>query len=86
MSKNEYSGVGKEHHIVKVHPDGMILKLDDGSVWDVRVGPSTKVALWYPLQRIIVEAIQGASGSYSLKNLDTSGPDVVEVNFKKYHL
>jgi hypothetical protein len=34
MSKN-YSGLGVEHHIVRVRKYGTVLQLDDGSQWDM---------------------------------------------------
>lgn len=78
MENDEYAGLNQEHLIVKVYKDGMRLKLDDGSVWEIAPGPSTKVICWYPTQRVRVEY---EDENYLITNLDTSGPDTVEAKF-----
>ena len=73
MPEDEYSVVG-EHSVRKVHPYGLSVTLDDGSVWDIQPGPSTRVCLWYEQQRIQVES---NGTQFRLTNLYTSGPDTV---------
>ena len=77
MAPSEYSGVGQERHVSEIKNDGLVVCLDDGSVWDISVGDNTKTLCWYPTMRIIVEEGGGSMYPFSLKNLDTAGPDVV---------
>ena len=82
MKWNEYAGVGQEHHVAKVHQDGTILTLEDGSVWDIPIGAATMVAHWYPSQRVIVRENEAVSEGYVLINVETSGPDVVTAHVR----
>ena len=66
----------EEFHIMAVHEDGMHVLLEDGSSWDIRPGPSTKVVLWRPSQRVMIEKVDRASG-YMLTNLDTNSDERV---------
>lgn len=83
MKWSEYAGVGQEHRVAKVHHDGTILTLEDGSVWDIPVGAAMTVAHWFPSQRIMVRVREAESESYALINMDTSGPDVVAAHVKR---
>ena len=82
MAQTDYPGTGQEHHILKVQKDGLVVCLDDGSVWDVSVGDHTKSICWYPTMRIVVEKNDSPTHPFSLKNLDTAGPDVVRASVK----
>jgi hypothetical protein len=62
--------------VMAVHEDGMHVLLEDGSSWDIQPGPSTKVVLWTPSQRVTIERVD-EGGGYMLTNLDTSSPDRV---------
>ena len=59
----------EERLITDVHQYGMHVLLDDDSSWDIQPGPSTKVILWSPTQRVAVE--EGDEGEFILTNLDT---------------
>jgi hypothetical protein len=61
-------------NIMAVHEDGLHLQLSDGSTWDIAPGPSAKVLLWCPPQRVTVEEAE-ETGDYIITNLDTGGPD-----------
>ena len=82
MVQTDYPGTGQEHHILEVQEDGLVVCLDDGSVWDVSVGDDTISFLWYPTMRIVVEKNDSPTHPFSLKNLDTAGPDVVRASVK----
>lgn len=82
MGQSTYSGIGQEHHVLEVRKDGLIVCLDDGSVWDVSVGEHTKSLCWYPTMRIVVEENDSAMYPFNLKNLDTAGPDVVRASLR----
>lgn len=71
MAKMEYFGVGQEHHIQDVKPDGRRLELDDLSRWEIQPGHSTQVVCWYPTQRVLVEE-SNAKGHYPITNLETN--------------
>ncbi len=77
MARTKYSGLGEEHHVLEVGKDGLVVCLDDGSVWDISVGDNTKSVCWYPTMRIVVEENDSPESTFRLKNLDTAGPDVV---------
>ena len=79
MSTKEDEEELEELLIMAVHEDGMHVLLDDGSSWDIQPGPSTKVALWYPSQRITIEE-DDENDEYILTNLDTRVPDRVPVS------
>ena len=66
-----------ELHIVDIHEDGLVVRLDDGSSWNVPVGDHTKSMCWYPTMRIVVEETGSSLYPFTLTNLDTAGPDVV---------
>ena len=83
MKWSEYAGVGQEHHVAKVHQDGTILTLEDGSVWDIPADAAMTVAHWSPSQRIMVRVREAESESYALINMDTSGPDVVAAHVRR---
>lgn len=69
-----------EVHILKVGKDGLVVHLDDGSVWNISVGDNTKSICWYPTMRVIVEKSDSAIYPFILTNLDTAGPDVVHAS------
>lgn len=69
--------MSEEHHILQIRDDGLVVCLDDGSVWDVSVGDNTKSICWYPTMRIAVEENDSPIYPFTLTNLDTAGPDVV---------
>jgi len=81
MSKN-YSGLGVEHHIVRVRKYGTVLQLDDGSQWDIPPGDSTIAVCWYESQRVVVEESDNDLYPYKVTNLDTSTPDVIKGNLR----
>jgi hypothetical protein len=81
MSKN-YGGLGAEHHIANVRKYGMVVRLDDGSEWDVPPGDSTIAACWYETQRVVVEESEHDLYPYKLTNLNTSTPDVIKANLR----
>ena len=63
--------------ITNVTEDGLEVSLDNGSVWTINTGDSTKSACWYPTQRIETE--KHKEFTY-LINLDTAGPDRVRAS------
>ncbi|HXG50022.1 MAG TPA: hypothetical protein VNN77_01275 [candidate division Zixibacteria bacterium] len=67
-----------ELHITAVRNDGLIIELDDGSSWDVSVGDNTKSICWYPTMRVIIAETGLSPYPFTLTNLDTAGPDVVQ--------
>ena len=77
MARSEYSGLGEEHHILEVRKIGLVVCLDDGSVWDVSVADNTKSICWYPTMRVVVGENDSTTYPFTLKNLDTAGSDVV---------
>lgn len=77
MARREYAGIGEEHHVLEVRKDGLVVCLDDGSVWDVSVGEHTKSICWYPTMRVVVEENDSPMYPFTLTNLDTAGPDSV---------
>lgn len=82
MARSEYSGIGQERHVLEIKRNGLIVCLDDGSVWDISVGDNTKSVCWYPTIRIVVEENDDSVYPFSLKNLDTAGPDVVRASLR----
>jgi len=82
MAHSQYSGTGQEHHISDVKKDGLVVCLDDGSVWDVSVGEHTKSICWYPTMRVVVEENDSSTHPFNLKNLDTAGPDIVRASLR----
>lgn len=68
----------RQCHIERVEDDGAIVRFDDGSIWEVSIGDSTKRLLWYPTMRVSVEAADDSLFPFRLTNLDTAGPDVVK--------
>lgn len=83
MPTHVYPGLGEQHLVRKVGEMGLRVTLDDGSVWEVRHGDSSKTALWYPTQRIIVKAADDESYPYRLKNLDTYQEEEVESRLRR---
>jgi hypothetical protein len=77
-----YSSIGKEHHVLAIQNDGLIVRLDDGSVWDVSVGEHTKTICWYLNMRVVVEESGDPVFGFVLRNLDTVGPDTVRARPK----
>ena len=82
MARSQYSSLGEERHVLEVRKDGLVVCLDDGSVWDVSAGDNTKSICWYPTMRIVVEENDSPEYTFSLKNLDTAGPDVVRASLR----
>ena len=82
MVRSDYPGIGQEHHILEIREDGLVVCLDDGSVWDVSVGDNTKSVCWYPTMRILVDENDSPMYPFSMKNLDTAGPDVVRASLR----
>lgn len=77
MTTNAENEESEVLYVEAVHEDGLHLLLSDGSSWDIEPGPSTKVLLWYPSQRVTVEQAEDTD-SYLITNLDTSEPDRVD--------
>jgi hypothetical protein len=80
--ESQYSGLGEEHHILNVEDDGLVVCLNDGSVWDISVGENTKSILWYPTMRVVVEKAADQMYPFRLKNLATAGPDEVRASLR----
>lgn len=73
----------KEYSILKVAKNGLTVKLNDGSRWEISVGDSTKTSCWYETMHIqITEDSEDTQYSFRLTNLNTSTPDVVRARKK----
>ena len=67
-----------ETNIVEINIDDLQISLMDGSVWMLaNAGDISKVAMWYAPQHIEIEE---DNGEYILCNLDTDGPEKVQVS------
>jgi len=67
-----------ETNIIEIDIDNLQISLMDGSVWTLaNVGDISKVAIWYPSQRIILEE---KNGNFIMTNLDTYEQDKVKVS------
>ena len=67
-----------ETNIMEINIDELEISLMDGSTWTlVNVGDISKVAIWYPTQRIKIEE---NNGQYALTNLDTYEQDKIKVS------
>jgi len=53
VRRGERSGCEDGHWIESVLSDGSIIKLEDGSVWEVEAGDTVDSALWLPVSNII---------------------------------
>lgn len=80
MARDHHSETRDELHVLEVKNDGLVVHLDDGSVWDVSVGDNTKSICWYPTMRVVVEEAASSTHSFTLTNMDTAGPDIVRAS------
>lgn len=80
MARDHHSDTRDELYVLEVKNDGLVVHLDDGSVWDVSVGDNTKSICWYPTMRVVVEEAESSTHSFTLTNMDTAGPDVVRAS------
>jgi len=67
-----------EFNILKINANKLKITLTDGSVWLlVNAGDISKIAIWYPTQRIEVEE---DDGKYNLCNLDTYEKEKIQAS------
>ena len=67
-----------ETNIMEINVDDLQISLMDGSVWTLgNVGDISKVAIWYPPQRIKLEE---KNGKFTMTNLDTYEQDKIKVS------
>ena len=66
-----YSGVGESHTLDTVGADGEILKLDDGSIWQVSSVDQVDTSLWLATEDILVIDSKNPSYPYLRINTDS---------------
>jgi tetratricopeptide (TPR) repeat protein len=73
ISKEEYLGLGLDHWIDKNH-DGEIIKLEDGSTWEVLDYDVYNSMLWLPVDDVKIKKAKDPIGEYNyiMKNEDES--------------
>ena len=66
----DYPGLGSGHYISDVSGDASIVRLEDGSLWQVSPASRAVAARWSPLAHITVRTGTDASYGYRLVNTD----------------
>ena len=66
--------------MLEIRKDGLVVCLDNGSVWNVSVGDHAKAICWYPTMRIVVEENKSLMYAFAVTNLDTDGPGTVRAS------
>lgn len=81
----DYRDTEKEHCILSIKNDGLVVSLDDGSVWNISPGDSTKSICWYSTMRVKVEESDSEIYPFILINMNTAGPDRVYASLTSRH-
>lgn len=66
-----YPGAGGGHWIEDVSSGGAIIKLEDGSVWEIETTDQVDTALWLPVTDITVLEADSPVGPYSYMLVNT---------------
>jgi hypothetical protein len=74
-----YSRTREEHWLRDKHDDGIVVILEDDSMWEVHSSDRLTTSRWLRMSTIIVEHTQRESYPYLLKN--TTEQETVRANF-----